>query len=89
MHGLHRQFPGVTQFHKGGQPKAPPPPLPPVPTTAADNASAAYRAAQHRRAVGFSQTILTGGMEGTGGAPAKKQVLGAPNPNQRGSFLAG
>lgn len=78
-HYLRREFVGATQFHKGGSPKAPPPIPPPIPSTAAENASKSYRETQRRRALGFSQTILTGGMAAPG------QQLSQPGKTLLGS----
>ena len=74
-HHMYREFPGATQFYKGGTPKAPPVPLPPAPTTAAENASRNYRSRQVKRAMGFSSTILTGGMQGESQVPGLGKTL--------------
>lgn len=62
-------------FKGGGAPKPPPPPLPPSPSSAADNAAKMYRDGQRRRATGFSQTILTSGMNPPD-VPSGKTLLG-------------
>jgi hypothetical protein len=56
-------------------PKPPTPPPPPVPATAADAAAKNYQAQQRKRALGFSSTILTGGV-GPPDVTAGKTLLG-------------